>query len=44
MVITPEAKDSLMKALVGRLWKTWDKTLAEIVKIKDDIVQRLEQG
>ena len=42
--MTPQAKDTLVQALVDTLSPTWDKALIEAYQIKQDIVSRAEQN
>ena len=38
LILTPQAKDTLMQALMETLSPTWDKALKEVYQIKQDIV------
>ena len=43
LLLTPQAKDTLMQALMETLSPTWDKALKEAYQIKQDIVSEVEQ-
>ena len=44
LLLTPQARDTLVQALVETLSPTWDKALTEAYQIKQDIVSRAEQN
>ena len=44
LILTPQARDTLVQALMDTLSPTWDKALAEAYQIKQDIVSRAEQN
>ena len=44
LILTPQARDTLVQALVETLSPTWDKALAEAYQIKQDIVSGVEQN
>ena len=44
LILTPQARDTLVQALVETLSPTWDKALTEAYQIKQDIVSEVEQN
>ena len=43
LLLTPQAKDTLVQALMEALSPTWDKALKETYQMKQDIVSEVEQ-
>ena len=43
LLLTPQAKDTLVQALMEALSPTWDKALKETYQMKQDIVAEVEQ-
>ena len=44
LILTPQARDTLVQALMETLSPTWDKALAEAYQIKQDIISGVEQN
>ena len=44
LMLTPQAKDTLLQALMETLSPTWDKALKEVYQIKQDIFSEVEQS
>ena len=44
LLLTPQAKDTLVQALMESLSPTWDKALTQIYQIKQEVVSMVEQN
>ena len=44
LLLTPQAKDTLVQAVTESLGPTWDKALAQMYQMKQEVVSMAEQG